>query len=149
MRIATRTTQQLRQAARRFVAVVVAAALCVLMPAERLLAKSQPQSQIQSAEATKAQVLNLHARGSQIDVTGQTRQAPGPDYRRRRRFFHHQGGSNGPGNRVAVCAGDRGQEERASSHARALTGVIVVGSVLLVLCAAPFPLGFLCQEDPS
>jgi len=36
-----------------------------------------------------------------------------------------------------------------SNAARTVIVIGVTGAVLLVLCAAPFPLGFLCHEDPS
>jgi hypothetical protein len=36
-----------------------------------------------------------------------------------------------------------------SGNTKAGIAAAVVGGALVVLCFAPFPLGFLCQEDPS
>ena len=36
-----------------------------------------------------------------------------------------------------------------SGNAKRAIALTVAGSVLAVLCFAPFPLGFLCQQDPS
>ena len=141
-------TDQPMQVARKFVALVAAATLCVLTVAEPLLARTQPQSQ--NTETTRATVRYLHARNSEIEVT----LADGT--RLRGRVIMVQDDSftikeRTTGREMAWQYAQVIQVKKNgfSGAKAALTGAIIGGGVLLVLCVAPFPLGFLCQQDPS
>jgi hypothetical protein len=132
---------------RKFVALVVAGTLCVLTVAEPLLAKAQLQSQ--NTETTKANVRYLHARGSEIEVT------LSDGTRLRGRIISVEDNSftikeRTTGREIAWQYAQviEVKKKRISGAKAALIGAIIGGGVLLVLCAAPFPLGFLCQEDP-
>jgi hypothetical protein len=134
---------------RKFVALVVAAALCVLGVVEPLVAKTGPQSQ--DAVAIKAQVRALRQSGAKAEVAL-------PDGTRLRgRIIRVDDDSftmREEKSRVEVAwryaqvieVRKKGLSRRERA---ALTGALIGGSVLFVLCVAPFPLGFLCQQDPS
>jgi len=101
--------------------------------------------------AVKARVRDLHARSSEVKVTmtdGAT--IRGRILRLDEDAFTLQ--QKNPAGEVAISyarvkeVGKAGMSRRTKAI---LIPAIIGGGVLLVLCAAPYPIGYLCRKDPS
>ena len=141
------TTGQLIHTARKLVATIIVAALWV----EPLSGTAVAQAPI--PEATRARVRALQASGDRIEITLVDRTIL------RGRIIETANdsftiGEEKTNREVALQYGQVMEVKKwevtgLSDSARAAIVLGVVGAVLLVFCAAPFPLGFLCKQDPS
>ena len=142
-------TRKPMQTERKFMAAFMAATLCVLALTQPLLARTPPQSL--DAESIAAQVRELQAKRSKIQV----KLADGTELRGR--IVRVEADS-------FTIRQEKTDQEVALRYAQvtevtkgglslgakvAVIAAIVGGGALLVFCIAPFPIGFLCREDPS
>ena len=130
--------------ARTLAMIAIAAALFV----EPLRATLQTQPPI--VEATRARVRALQASNSRVEIT----RLDGT--RLRGRIIQSDDDSltvleEKPSREVGLQYAQvmEIKKIRLSSNTKTAIVAIIGGTVLAVLCFAPFPLGFLCQEDPS
>ena len=138
---------QLIHIARKRVVMIIVAALCV----EPLSGTAVAQAPI--PEATRARVRALQASGDRIEITLVDRTIL------RGRIIETANdsftiGEEKTNREVALQYGQvmevkKWEGSGLSNSARAAIVLGVVGAVLLVFCAAPFPIGFLCKQDPS
>ena len=138
---------QLIHIARKRVVMIIVAALCI----EPLSGTAVSQAPI--PEATRARVRALQASGDRIEITLVDRTIL------RGRIIETANdsftiGEEKTNREVALQYGQvmevkKWEGSGLSNSARAAIVLGVVGAVLLVFCAAPFPLGFLCKQDPS
>ncbi len=141
-------TRRLTEAGRKFMALFMGATLCVLTIAQPSGAKAQ--SQPQHVDTIKARVRELHGKAAEVEIA----LADGAKLR-------------GHIVRIEVDSFTIRQKDTAQEMAlqythvtevkkrglsrgakAALIPVIIGGGALLLLCAAPYPIGFLCREDP-
>jgi hypothetical protein len=133
------------QVARKLVAVIVAFVFC-LPP---MLGTAAAQAPI--VEATRARVRALQASGSSIEIT----LVEGTRLRGRIVKADDESftiGEEKTDREVALQYAqviDVKKSGGLSGNTKRAIAAVVVGGVLAVLCFAPFPLGFLCQPDPS
>ena len=142
-------THQPIPAGRKCLAAFLAATLGLLAIAEPLLANPQPQPQ--DAASVEARVRDLYAQGSEIQVKLEngavlrgriTRLEAGS-------FTLRQEKTNQETSLQYVQVTEVRKKGRSVGARIALIAAIAGGAALLVFCAAPFPIGFLCHEDPS
>jgi len=131
--------------ARRFAAALLAATIG-LLTIQPVRGQAQPLP-----ETTRARVRALQAGGSAIEVTlsdgtrfqGRVVDADDDSFGVR---------EDTSGREVAWPYAQVSQVRKqglTGGKKAALIAAIIGGSVLVVLCVAPFPIGFLCRSDPS
>jgi hypothetical protein len=129
---------------RKLVIVIVAAVLCF----EPLRETAEAQAPI--VEATRARVRALHASGSATELT----LVDGASLRAR--IIRADADSflvkeEKTGREVLLQYAQLVEIRKTGlpGNTKRAIAAVIIGGVLVVLCFAPFPLGFLCQEDPS
>jgi len=142
-------THKPMQAGRKFMAVFMAATLCVLAMAEPLLAQTEPQSR--DVQSLEARVRELQAKGSKIQVKladgtelqGQIIRVEADSFSVRQEKTDQE---------VAIQYAQVTEvTKKGLSLGRKIAVIAAIAGVgtLLLFCIAPYPIGFLCHEDPS
>jgi hypothetical protein len=130
--------------ARKQVVVIVATALCF----ESMPGTAAAQAPI--VEATRVRVRTVQASGSRIEITlvGGTR-LRGRVIRGDDDSFTLSEEKTKREVPLQYAQVIEVKKSGLSGNTKRAIALAVAGSVLVVLCFAPFPLGFLCQQDPS
>ena len=136
--------QLIFKVARKLVVVIVAAALCF----ESTPGTAAAQAPI--VEATRVRVRAVQASGSPIEITlvdgtrlrGRIIRADDDSFA----LSEEKTKREVPLQYAQVI---EVKKSGLSGNTKRAIALAVAGSVLVVLCFAPFPLGFLCQQDPS
>ena len=142
-------THKPMQAGRKFMAVFMAATLCVLAMAEPSLAQTEPQSR--DVQSLEARVRELQAKGSKIQVKlvdgtelqGQIIRVEADSFSVRQEKTDQE---------VALQYAQVTEvTKKGLSLGRKVAVIAAIAGVgaLLLFCIAPYPIGFLCHEDPS
>jgi len=143
------------QAGRKFMAVFMAATLCVLAMAEPSLAQTESQSR--DVKSLEARVRELQATGSKIQVEladgtalqGRIIRAEADSFTiRQEKTDQEVAFQYGQVTQVTQVT-EVTKKGRSLGRKIAVIAVIATAGTLLVLCIAPYPIGFLCRKDPS
>lgn len=104
-----------------------------------------------SANALEARVRQLHAKSSEVKVTLLDNTVlQGRILRVEADSFTIRQVKTGRQTAVQYSQAKEVRKSGLSRRAKAiLIPAVVGGGALLVLCAAPYPIGFLCRKDPS
>ena len=115
------------------------------------IALSAMATQSPDLNALKAKVRDLHARSADVKLTlTDATELRGRILRLDEDAFTFQ--QKKPAREIAVSYGQLKDANKAGLSRRAKAIIIpaaIGGGVLLVLCAAPYPIGYLCRKDPS
>lgn len=141
-------TGKLTQLARKLVALLLGSFLFVLPMAEPLPARPRPQTH--NEDAIKARVRELHAGASQVTI----RLADGAKVEGRILGADAESFTVRPKKAAQDVTLKYTQVAEVKKKSRfmskaVLIPVIIGGATLLLLCAGPYPIGFLCRADPS
>jgi hypothetical protein len=135
------------QAPNGFVTVFISAALIMLMLRDASPAQTRPSSR--TVEALKIKAHELHAKGDAVQIklldgtTVQGRILRVDDHS----FTFRQ---KKPAQEVVMqYTGVTEIKKKGLGKKVVLIPAVVGGGALLVLCVAPYPIGFLCRKDPS
>jgi hypothetical protein len=120
--------------------------LVALLPAALYASAQSP-----AINALKTKVRDLHARSADVRLTlTDATELRGRILRLGEDAFTFQ--QKKPSQEIVVRYAQLKEARKAGLSRRAKAIIIpaaIGGSVLLVLCAAPYPIGYLCRKDPS
>ena len=106
-------------------------------------------AETESTERLKARVRQLHAKGNQVTVTMADRTVIRGEITRVADDSFTIRPENRAPETVVPFAQLRSVKKNGLSRKAILIPAAIAGGAVLILCAAPYPLGFLCHKDPS